>query len=431
MASIKEHVAKSGEHTWKVLYRLPVGDGKTKQTSQSFPSKRAAEKFRDRIHATSPAEATAWLDGLTVDATSTTTALTVSQLFDLWFEANKGDWTERVQRGYRRDYDNWVRPTFGDQPAAMIEPRDVQAWVDQMKAKTKTNKSGKTIPALGAKSIADRHAILSGMYKWGSATTRQHVPGSPCLETKLPEKSKTSVKGLRLQELKWLLAAGEQIGERDTADLTAFLAGTGWRISEAIGLTVGSVEIVDGPSGKPLVYVAMDRVYRPGQGLVEDAKSSASFQRRLRILGPGADVVARRIVGKGMHDPVFTFVDGRPGVRGQRTWNPTSYRERRLPKIVEAAGLSERGVTPHWLRHTHVAVCIASGLGLAEIQRRLGHENITTTIGTYGRMFEEMTQEMADRADLLMTPELNPNILGEVVRGEISETTSHQPEGES
>ena len=41
------------------------------------------------------------------------------------------------------------------------------------------------------------------------------------------------------------------------------------------------------------------------------------------------------------------------------------------PKIVAAAGLADRKPTPHWLRHTHVAVCHAAGMSLAEIQREV------------------------------------------------------------
>lgn len=424
MASIRKHVTKSGETTFKVLFRLSTG----KQSSRTFDTEKAAEKFRARIDATSPDEAAAWLDGLD-ERPESAGALTVDALFEAYM-ADKTDLTDRVAKGYRRDYANWIKDRLGSEAAADVDEVAVQKWVDWMKSAPKLGDDGKpirdehgnTTAALSAKSVADRHAILSGMFKWGSARTRRLVPGNPCMETELPKRKKTSVKGLRLQELRWLLAAGESVGEGDAADLTAFLAGTGWRISEAIALDVGAVEVLTSNTGKPLVYVTMGQVYRRGEGLVDDAKSSQSYQRRLRVIGPGADVVLRRIVGKGPMDPVFTFVDGRPGKRSSLAlrWNPTTFRERRFPLIVEAAGLSARGVTPHWLRHTHVAVCIALGMSLAEIQRRLGHEDIRTTINTYGRMFEELTQEMVDRADEVMRPELNKTIQGGVViAGEI------------
>jgi hypothetical protein len=51
-----------------------------------------------------------------------------------------------------------------------------------------------------------------------------------------------------------------------------------------------------------------------------------------------------------------------------------------------------------------VALCHAAGMSLAEIQRRLGHEDIQTTINTYGRMIDEMSDEAALKLDRLLTP---------------------------
>jgi integrase len=115
-------------------------------------------------------------------------------------------------------------------------------------------------------------------------------------------------------------------------------------------------------------------------------------------------MIRRRMVGLGRDDFLFTFADGRPGVNRRGPWNVNSFRDLRWPRLVEAAGLTQRHPTPHWLRHTHVAICIAAGLSLAEIQRRLGHEDIQTTINVYGRMFQEMNDEAAGRLAQLLTP---------------------------
>ena len=51
-------------------------------------------------------------------------------------------------------------------------------------------------------------------------------------------------------------------------------------------------------------------------------------------------------------------------------------------------------------------------MSLAEIQRRLGHEDIQTTINIYGRMIEDMSSESAARADALFVPGV---VAGEIV----------------
>lgn len=384
MASVRENGKSGHERTYSVLFRQ-----NKKQRSKTFVSEAAALDFKDLVERFGPERALKYLQ----DDTPTQAGMSLDELAEKWLAARKGDLTPNIHRGYRRDYDGWIRGRLGFREAASINEGDVQAWVDWMRVHPSA--TGKP---LSPKSIADRHAILHQIFKWGSARARGYVDHNPCKETDLPKRTKKPPKGLRIPELMALLEAGER-GDRDTADVVAFIAGTGWRIGEAIALTAGAVED-DGDR----VYVAMGRVHRRGVGFTEGAKSEASYGRRLRVVGPAAGVLRRRVVGLGPGDLVFTFTDGRPGVTRSGPWNPTSFRDRRFKALVAAAGLTERAPTPHWLRHTHVALCHAAGMSLAEIQRRLGHEDIQTTINTYGRMIDEMSDEAALKLDRLLTP---------------------------
>jgi site-specific recombinase XerD len=126
----------------------------------------------------------------------------------------------------------------------------------------------------------------------------------------------------------------------------------------------------------------------------------------VRLIGESVAVVRRRIVGLGPDDLVFTTPNG-------GRWFHGPFRDRQWLPAVAAAGLADRKPTPHWLRHSHVAMCHAAGMTMAEMQRRIGHEDIRTTINVYGRMIEDMPDDVADRLDLLMgaTP---PVLLGEL-----------------
>lgn len=405
MASVRERPRAGRQSTWAVLYR----HGR-KQASKTFEAEAPALRFKRLVEDLGPDRALAVLNEETRPI-----GLTLDELAAQWLASKPGNVTPNILRGYKRDYDNWVSPYLGHREADAVSEIDVQAWVDRLR----TTVSPTTKRPLSAKSIADRHAILHQIYRWGSARTRALVHHNPCKETELPKRTKTTVKGLRLPELHALLEAGERVGDRDTADVIAFLAGTGFRISEAVALPAGAVEEVDvlGEDGQQMtaVYVTMHQVLRRGVGITQGGKSDASVGRRLRVIGPGADVLRRRIVGLGPTDLVFTFADGRPGVKRRGPWNVNSFRDLRWPKIVEAAGLKERKPTPHWLRHTHVALCHAAGMSLAEIQRRLGHEDIQMTINTYGRTIEDMDATAAARADALFVPRDLALVRGEVV----------------
>lgn len=67
----------------------------------------------------------------------------------------------------------------------------------------------------------------------------------------------------------------------------------------------------------------------------------------------------------------------------KRIWRPT----------VEKANLP--GVTIHALRHSTVPLLIDQGADLFYVSRFLGHKNITTTAGTYGRLFSDAGEGFA------------------------------------
>lgn len=397
MASIKPRPRADGTTGYLVQFRMAG-----RQMGRTFDDEASAERFVRMIDDFGAERALRYLE----DEAEAVVGISVDELAQRWLASKEGDVTPNILRGYRRDYGTWIRPRFGHREAAHVHEGDVQAWVDWMKV----HPSPTTGQPLSPKSIADRHAILHQMYAWGSARTRNLVPHNPCKETDLPKRKKTAPKGLRIPELHALLLAGEKV-DQDAADLVSFMAGTGWRIGEAVAVLAGAIEDYGPGAG---LYVNMERVLRRGVGFTEGGKSDAAM-RRIEVLGPAVQMIRRRMIGLGPSDFLFTFADGRPGVNRRGPWNVNSFRDLRWPRLVEAAGLTERHPTPHWLRHTHVALCIAAGLSLAEIQRRLGHEDIQTTINVYGRMFQEMNDEVAGRLAALLTPTAPAVIEGAVL----------------
>ena len=354
MASIRERSTSSGEQVWAVLYR----HGK-RQASRTFRVKKKAENFRDLIGIIGPDRALAELmseaepEGITVDA-----------LADAYLAAKARDVTPRTITDYRRDIDNYVRPTFGHRAADHVDESDVQKWVDQM-ART-----------LSPKSVADRHMLLHSMYQFGRAKSRRLVTQNPCLETEMPKRTKKPLKGTRVPEWRALIRAGQEVNP-DAADLILFIGSLGWRFSEATALCVDAVED-DGTH----VWVDVVRVFRMidnRQVLIDDVAKSEAGLRRCRLPSEAAAMVRRRMVGKGPGDFVFT------NRRGNH-WNQNTFLRNTWPSLLAAAkvGTPTRKPTPHWLRHMAVANMARAGIPMHEIQRVIGHEHIETTNGTYG-----------------------------------------------
>lgn len=63
-------------------------------------------------------------------------------------------------------------------------------------------------------------------------------------------------------------------------------------------------------------------------------------------------------------------------------------------------------ITPHGFRHTHCSLLFESGASLKEVQVRLGHTDIKTTMGIYTHVTKRQTEETANRfADFMSSTE--------------------------
>lgn len=363
---------KDGATTYRVRFRIGTSPrtGKPLQTSETFDSFRDADAFcRDLDDTRDPVLALRRLRQR--DDARAAAVVTLDVVAEQYFthKATRVR-SDRTVADYRRDYRNWIAPALGRSPISFIDEADVQRLVDSMSAR------------LSPKSVADRHAILFGIFKYAVAPSRNLAAHNPCIGTDLPPRRKTQAKGLRPAEWQALEPALRAI-DTDAADLALFLLSTGWRWSEATAVDAFDVED-DGIR----VHVNMGRVVRrnaAGQHvIVEDAKSDAGL-RRVELDHEVAGMVRERL---GSRTSGLVFTTG----RGHQ-WHYANFLNRCWKPAVAAANLT-RNPTPHWLRHTHVVWMATDGnTSLAELQRRIGHESISTTLNVYGRMIEDVSPQ--------------------------------------
>lgn len=356
-------------------------------------SEKAAEDFKSLVEILGPDKALAELNG-----TDRTHDLTLHELAEKFFAWKAGDIDERTLKDYRRDYENWIQPRFGKRRADSIDEMDVQAWVDWMKGQ------------LDAKSIGDRHMILHSMFKYGAARSRRLVEHNPCMETQMPKRGKKPPKGMPLPTWFALKKAAREV-DPDATDLLEFIVAVGWRWSEAAALTVGMVDDYYDTNGVHRVAVQMSKVMRKGQVTDDAAKSYAGF-RRSKVPRPADGILLARCVGKGPDDLVFTNREG-------RKWYQQNFLNRTWPSLLRAAGLDDtpgKRYTPHHLRHSQPGVMNRAGATMPEMSRRMGHENISTTIGQYGGMIDDVSDETLDNMSAILSGETP---IAEVVAGEV------------
>ena len=84
------------------------------------------------------------------------------------------------------------------------------------------------------------------------------------------------------------------------------------------------------------------------------------------------------------HDFIFAENHGHP-----RVMKKVMLRLQRLLKYMD----TDKHITPHSFRHTHTSLLIEAGAGVKEIQERLGHADINTTMNIYAHMTKNIEEK--------------------------------------
>ena len=262
---------------------------------------------------------------------------------------------------YRRVAERTWLPTLGPLPIELVSRDDVARWVGRQAA-TRTKRGAPT----SAKTIANAHGLLSTVM--ASAVDAGHISTNPCRGLGLPRTERREMVFLSPAEYAQLLAHIPARWQR----LINLLAGTGLRWGEATALRWGDVDL---DADVPVVRVA--RAWKKGAKVKE--LGAPKTRRSLRTVSLPHQVVEqlRELQGE---PGALVFTADRGGVV-----HDGNFRYRIWATAVTAAKVGKRPRI-HDLRHSHASWLIAAGVPLPDIQRRLGHGSIQTTVDVYGHL---------------------------------------------
>lgn len=268
--------------------------------------------------------------------------------------------------GYQRDWRLRWEPHLGDMRLSRITREDVTR---ALAAQTGADKT-----------IANAWGTLATMLKM--AVLDRHLDRSPATGVKLGRRTTHET-----AEHRYLTPAEIQQVVDDTSGryqpLIWTLAGTGMRWGEATALTVADVDLT---ARRMRVNKAWkrDRV----KGWYVGPPKTPKANRTITLPAEVVDAVEELVRGRGRRELLFTNRNGDP-VKHQ-----PFYREHWTKACTK--NIAEPRPRIHDLRHSHVAILIAGGVGLPVIQARLGHEKITTTIDTYGHLMPDLAIAAAE-----------------------------------
>ncbi|UDY25266.1 site-specific tyrosine recombinase XerD [Nocardioides sp. Kera G14] len=216
-------------------------------------------------------------------------------------------------------------------------------------------------PPLSTTSTARMIVAVRGFHKFALADGL--ATSDPAAGVRPPRPAKRLPKALPLSDVEAILGAVDvetTLGLRDKA-LLEVLYGTGARISEAVGLDVDDLDLVD---GTVLLRGKGGKERLVPLGSFASAALDAWLVRGRPELAAGA--TDRRGSGGAL------FLNARGGrLSRQSAWTV-------LTRTAERAGVT-RDVSPHTMRHSFATHLLDGGADVRVVQELLGHASVTTT----------------------------------------------------
>jgi integrase len=256
---------------------------------------------------------------------------------------------------------------FGSTQLARITPATVRSWQTQLRDE-----------GLSAASIRQARQVLSAALE--VAVTDGLIVRNPTTAVKPPKVRPRRQQFLTAKQVQAFAEACEG-RQQGAGAVVFFLAWSGLRWGEAVALRWENVDIE-----RRRVEVKASATEVSGR---LEWGSPKTHEERAVIL---PEFVIDRL---GPPGPPDTLVFSAP--RGGPLRN-SNFRKSVWDPAVQESGMP-KDLVPHDLRDTAASLMIASGASIKAVQRALGHASAAMTLDTYGGLFEDDLEDLADRME--------------------------------
>lgn len=267
----------------------------------------------------------------------------------------------------KRDiFNTKILPYMKNLKISQITPTTIRLWQNEILKGGYAPTYQKTI-----------HNQLSAILNYAVKYYNMH--NNPCRITgSIGKKNADSMKIWTLDDYKKFIAL-----EKKPAAFVAFeiLFWCGLREGELLALTPADI------TEDKKIHITKTFVRVDGEDLVTPPKTPKSI-RDVPIpdflYNEIQDYIAK-LYGIQPQDKLFYFTKGFIG--------------KEIRRLHEKAGVER--IRTHDLRHSHASLLIDMGYSIFLISERLGHENVETTMNTYGHLYPNKHQEMVDGLEKL------------------------------
>ena len=177
---------------------------------------------------------------------------------------------------------------------------------------------------------------------------------------------------------------------------------TGLRLGEAQALEWGDIDLINKTLtvSKSMYYKSANEFYVTEPKTRAGNRTIALDDVTIQYLKEWKDIQSKNIVSK--------YVLSYNGLPTNKS--TTKHIIERHSKL---AGIHT--IKTHALRHSHASLLISLGENAIVVRDRLGHEDIETTLGTYGHLYPNTNKEVAEKLNNLITVKKDDSIKREFI----------------
>ena len=355
MASVAKRI-RNGRTTYEARWR----DHHGRQRKKSFTKKGDADRYAATVEADKAR-------GTYVEPSK----ITVAEYARSWAETrpHRPTTARRTEMMIRLHI---TGTRLGGRKLADVRPSEVQGWA--------TDRSRVLAPTTVRQAVG----LLRSVY--GSAVRDRLVASSPVVRIQLPRYERERIVPLSVEQV---AALTEAMPERYHA-MVLTQAGLGLRIGELLALRAQDVDFLRRT-------VRIEWQFTQGSNGQRSEPKTPRSRRTVPLPRVVADALAAHLAAYPAAEDGTIFTTGRGVPLGH-----VYYGYNLLGRAATQAGLPT-GTTSHDLRHHYASVLLAAGESVVAVAERLGHEDASLVLSTYGHLMPDSDDRTRSAIDAAWT----------------------------
>jgi len=367
MASFRRH--ENGTWEYRIRYKDPATQKYKEKSKRGFKTKKeaqlaAAKAEREIYDGTFPLQGD----------------ITYEQVFKTWWAAHSQTIKQSSRYTTKCKFTKHILPAFGKMKLREITPVYCQKVINQW--------------AKEIKSVSEYRIYASQVLKY--AVKLGYIAKNPMESVTIPRQDSEFLAGEGVKRNYWtreevqefLTLAKEHM---DLQDYIMFymLIYTGMRKGELLALEWGDVDLFNRSIliRQTLFFHQKKEIFQKVK--TYEARTIYIDQKTARILQKWEVQQRERLLECGINAKP-RFVLCRNDLRPLRLASPNE----KLASFIKKYNLHP--ITVHGLRHTHASILFEAGASIKEVQARLGHRDINTTMDVYTHVMDQAMEKTAD-----------------------------------